>query len=71
MSKLVQVPKKTRDVVAEMVGMSGRQITKLFLIDKENEEMIDKGILRVNQDYIQTIRIKKEKESRLALKRIM
>ena len=63
---------KTRDVVGEMVGMSGRQITKLLLIDKENEEMIDlidKGILTINQAYIQTTRIKKERESRLEVRK--
>ena len=54
--------KKTRDVVGEMIGLSGSQITKLLLIDRENEEMIDlidKGILTINQAYIQTTRIKK------------
>jgi DNA modification methylase len=64
--------KKTRDVVGEMVGMSGYQITKLLLIDKENEEMIDlidKGILTINQAYIQTTRIKKERESRLEIRK--
>jgi hypothetical protein len=64
--------KKTRDVVAEMVGMSGVQITKLLLIDRENEEMIDlidKGILTINQAYIQTTRIKKERESRLEVRK--
>ena len=63
---------KTRDVVGEMVGMSGMQITKLLMIDKENEEMIDlidKGILTINQAYIQTTRIKKERESRLEVRK--
>ena len=52
--------------------MSGYQITKLLLIDKENEEMIDlidKGILTINQAYIQTSRIKKERESRLEVRK--
>ena len=63
---------RTRDVVGEMVGMSGYQITKLLFIDKENEEMIDlidKGILTINQAYIQTTRIKKERESRLEVRK--
>jgi hypothetical protein len=63
---------KTRDVVGEMVGMSGMQITKLLMIDKENEELIDlidKGILTINQAYIQTTRIKKERESRLEVRK--
>ena len=50
---------KTRDVVGEMVGMSGMQITKLLMIDKENEEMIDlidKGILTIT--YLVFIGIK-------------
>jgi hypothetical protein len=50
-----------------MVGMSGMQITKLLMIDRENEELIDlidKGILTINQAYIQTTRIKNERESR-------
>ena len=52
--------------------MSGYQITKLLLIDKENEELIgliDKGILTINQAYIQTTRIKKERESRLEVRK--
>ena len=64
--------KKTRDVVGEMIGLSGSQITKLLLIDRENEEMIDlidKGILTINQAYIQTTRIKKERESRLEVRK--
>jgi DNA modification methylase len=55
-----------------MIGISGFQITKLLFIDKENEEMIDlidKGILTINQAYIQTTRIKKERESRLEVRK--
>ena len=51
---------RTRDIVGDMIGISGYQISKLLLIDKENEELIDlidKGILTINQVYIQTTRI--------------
>ena len=63
---------RTRDIVGDMIGLSGFQITKLLLIDRENEEMIDlidKGILTINQAYIQTTRIKKERESRLEVRK--
>lgn len=63
---------RTRDVVGEIIGISGYQIAKLLLIDKENEELIDlidKGILTINQAYIQTTRIKKERESRLEIRK--
>ena len=55
-----------------MVGLSGIQITKLLLIDTENEELIDlidKGILIITPAYIQTTRIKKERESRLEVRK--
>ena len=38
-----------------MIGLSGVKITKLLLIEKENEdfiELIDKGILKIHQAYI-------------------
>ena len=47
--------------------MSGVGLTKLLLIDRENNEfiyLIDKGILKVHQAYIQVTRNKKERESR-------
>ena len=63
---------RTRDIVGDMIGLSGFQISKLLFIDKENEELIDlidKGILTINQAYIQTTRIKKERESRLEVRK--
>ena len=54
---------RTRDIVGEMIGLSGVKITKLLLIEKENEdfiELIDKGILKIHQAYIQLSRNKKE-----------
>jgi len=63
--------KKTRDVVGEMIGMSGVQITKLLMIDRENPQMIDlidKGILTINQAYIHTNRTIKENKARLEVR---
>ena len=51
-----------------MVGISGGQIARLLFIDKENPEfidLIDKGILTINQRYLETSRKKKEKDSRI------
>ncbi len=59
---------RTRDIVSEMVGISGGQIARLLFIDKENPEfidLIDKGILTINQAYLETSRKKKEKDSRI------
>ena len=59
---------RTRDIVSEMIGISGGMIARLLFIEKENPELIDlidKGILTVNQAYLQTSRIKKENDSRL------
>ena len=58
---------RTRDIVADIVRMSGSQIAKLLMIDRENPELIDlidSGIMTVNQAYLQTSRIKKERDSR-------
>ena len=63
--------KKTRDIVGDMIGMSGFQLTKLLLIDKENPEiisLIDKGILTINQAYIHTNRTLKENKARLEVR---
>ena len=57
----------TRDIVGEMIGMSGVNVSKLLMIERENDEfidLIDKGILTIHQAYIQVSRSKKEKESR-------
>lgn len=59
---------RTRDIVSEMIGVSGGTIARLLFIEKENPELIDlidRGILTVNQAYLQTSRVKKEKDSRL------
>jgi len=59
---------RTRDIVSEMIGVSGGTIARLLFIEKEDSELIDlidKGILTVNQAYLQTSRIKKEQQSRL------
>ena len=61
----------TRDVVGEIIGMSGVQITKLLLIDKENPELIDlidAGIYSINQAYIHTNRTLKENKARLEVR---
>ena len=58
---------RTRDVVGEIIGISGGTIARLIFIDKENPELIDlidSGIMTVNQAYLQTSRIKKERDSR-------
>ncbi len=47
--------------------MSGVNVSKLLMIERENDEfidLIDKGILTIHQAYIQVSRSKKEKESR-------
>ena len=62
---------KTRDIVGDMIGMSGFQLTKLLLIDKENPEiisLIDKGVLTINQAYIHTNRTLKENKARLEVR---
>ena len=59
---------RSRDTVGEMIGISGRQVSKLLFIDKEDPsliDLIDKGILTVSQAYLQVNRLKKEQESRL------
>jgi len=61
----------TRDVVGEIIGMSGVQITKLLLIDKENPELIDlidAGIYSINQAYLHTNRTLKENKARLEVR---
>ena len=47
--------------------MSGVNVSKLLMIERENDEfidLIDKGILTIHQSYIQVSRSRKEKESR-------
>jgi DNA modification methylase len=56
-----------RDRVGEEIGLSSSQVGKLLVIDRESPELIDlvdRGILTVSQDYLQTQRTKKEKDSR-------
>jgi len=62
----------TRDEVGKIIGMSGVQITKLLLIDRENPDMIaliDAGIYSINQAYIHTTRTLKENKARLEVRK--
>ena len=46
-----------------MIGMSGVNVSKLLMIERENDEfidLIDKGILKIHRAYIQVSRSKKE-----------
>lgn len=56
-----------RNLISDEMGISNSQIQRLVVIEKENEELIeliDKGILTINQAYLQVSREKKERESR-------
>ena len=56
-----------RDRIAEEIGVKSSQLGKLLFIRKNNEdhiELIDKGILTINQSYLQIQRESKEKVSR-------
>lgn len=56
-----------RDRVANEIGIPSSNIGKLLYIEKEQPDyidLIDKGILTINQAYLQTQRIKKEETSR-------
>jgi len=56
-----------RDLISDELGVSSSRLGKLVFIEKENKklvELIDKGILTVNQAYLQVNRDKKERESR-------
>ena len=56
-----------RDKIAEELGVKSSQLGKLLFIRKNNEdhiELIDKGILTINQSYLQIQREIKERESR-------
>jgi len=55
-----------RDSIADELGVKSSQLGKLLFIRKNNEnhiELIDKGILTINQSYLQVSRESKEKES--------
>ena len=57
----------SRDIVSKEMGISSSQLRRLVFIYKnqpENIELLDKGILTVNQSYLQIQRELKEKESR-------
>jgi len=57
----------TRDIVSKEMGISSSQLRRLVFIYKnkpEYIELLDKGILTVNQSYLQIQRELKEKESR-------
>ena len=61
-----------RDKIAEELGVKSSQLGKLLFIRKNNEdhiELIDKGILTINQSYLQIQRETKEKESREGIQR--
>ena len=61
----------TRDIISDKLGVSSGQLSHLLFIEKENKELvdlIDKGILTVNQAYLQVSRDKKERESRATTK---
>lgn len=57
----------SRDIVSKELGISSSQLRRLVFIHKnkpEYIELLDKGILTVNQSYLQIQREIKEKESR-------
>ena len=57
----------TRDLVSKVMGISSSQLQRLIFIfnhHPEHIELLDKGILTVNQSYLQIQREIKEKESR-------
>lgn len=56
----------SRDIVSKEMGISSSQLQRLIFINKhhpEHIELLDKGILTVNQSYLQVQRELKEKES--------
>ena len=57
----------SRDMVSKEMGISSSQLQRLIFIHKHQPnhiELLDKGILTVNQSYLQIQRELKEKESR-------
>jgi len=57
----------TRDIVSKEMGISSSQLRRLVYIYKnkpEYIELLDKGILTVNQSYLQIQREEKERDSR-------
>ncbi|MDA1019721.1 MAG: DNA modification methylase [Bacteroidetes bacterium] len=57
----------SRETISKEIGISSGQLQKLVYINKhhpEHLELLDKGILTVNQSYLQIQRELKEKESR-------
>ena len=57
----------SRDVISSEMGISSSQLQRLVYIHKnrpEYIELLDKGILTVNQSYLQIQREEKERESR-------
>ena len=56
-----------RDIIADEIGIKSSQLGKLLFIrknDKEHIQLIDKGILTINQSYLQVKRDVNEKKSR-------
>ena len=61
-----------RDTISKEIGIASSQLGKLLFIRKNKDdhiELIDKGILTINQSYLQIRRETKEKESREGLDR--
>ena len=61
----------SRDQISQELGLSSVQLGRLIFIESENKDLvdlIDKGILTVNQAYLQVSRDKKERESRVSSK---
>ena len=57
----------SRDIVSKEMGISSSQLQRLIFIHKHHPnhiELLDKGILTVNQSFLQIQREEKEKESR-------
>ena len=57
----------SREIISKEIGISSGQLQKLIYINKhrpEHIELLDKGILTINQSYLQIQRETKEKESR-------
>jgi len=62
-----------RDKVSELIGIPSSKLGKLLFVQKhypEHIDLLDKGILTLNQSYLQVSREVKEKESRKGSKNI-
>ena len=55
----------TRDIISDKLGVSSGQLSHLLFIEKENKELvdlIDKGILTVNQAYLQVSSVPRQRQ---------